>query len=191
MIRVVVVDDHPALRAGLETVLRSEPGIVPVGTASTGEELWPLLHRSRPDVVLLDYHLPGDDGLLLCRRIKRRLLAPRVLLYSAYAGGSLAVPAELAGADGVLGKGVPAHELCEAIRRVYRGDRVAPPLRGELLEDASSRVDQEDLPILGMLLDQTSEPDMAAVLGIPDERLHGRIDAIIRRLRVEVPDLEL
>lgn len=80
MIRVMLVDDHPALRAGLQTVLRAEPGIVPVGAASGEHDLWPLLHRARPDVVILDYHLPGTDGFLLCHKIKAGVLPPAVLL---------------------------------------------------------------------------------------------------------------
>ena len=56
MIRILLVDDHPALRAGLTAVLRAEPGLVPLGTAADEEELWPALHRTKPDVV--DPRLP-------------------------------------------------------------------------------------------------------------------------------------
>ena len=73
MIRVLVFDDHPALRAGLRAVLGAEPGFVLAGTAGTAEELLPLVRRTRPDVVLLDYHVPGADGLQLCQRLKREL----------------------------------------------------------------------------------------------------------------------
>ena len=63
MIRVAIVDDHHALRLGLDTAIRSEPGLVPAGVAATAAELAPLLYRTRPDVVLLDYNLPDTDGL--------------------------------------------------------------------------------------------------------------------------------
>jgi CheY-like chemotaxis protein len=111
MIRMLLVDDHPALRTGLTAVLRAEPGLVPLGTAADEEELWPALNRTKPDVVLLDYHLPPADGLVLCRRIKRTMPPPQVLLYSAYADASLVIPAVLAGADGVVNKGAPARAL--------------------------------------------------------------------------------
>lgn len=190
MIRIVVVDDHPALRAGLDTVLSGEPGLIPVGSAGSAGELWPILTTCKPDVVLLDYHLPGDDGLQVCRRIKARLLAPKVLLYSAYAGSELSIPATLAGADGVIGKGIPARELYHAIRRVVTGDRVLPPIPPELMREATERVEPEDLPLLGMLLHQTAAPDIAPVLNLDTAAVERRIDQIIARLRVEVPEID-
>ncbi|MEJ7717391.1 MAG: response regulator [Thermoleophilaceae bacterium] len=75
MIRVLLVDDHPALRAGLGTVLRLEPGLIPVGAAADAEAALEEARRRDPNVVLVDYHLPGDDGLMLCRRLKE--LDPR------------------------------------------------------------------------------------------------------------------
>ncbi|MBA3748452.1 MAG: response regulator transcription factor [Solirubrobacterales bacterium] len=96
MIRILIVDDHPAMRAGLTAVLRAEPGFVPLDVATSDSDLWPMLNRTKPDIVVLDYHLPGDDGLVLCRAIKRRLPAPAVLLYSAYADAALTIPARLA-----------------------------------------------------------------------------------------------
>jgi DNA-binding NarL/FixJ family response regulator len=190
MIRVIVVDDHPALRTGLDTVLAAEPGMVPVGSAGNAGELWPVLTTCKPDVVLLDYHLPGDDGLQVCRRIKARLLAPKVLLYSAYAGSELSIPATLAGADGVIGKGIPARELYDAIRRVVSGHRVVPPIPPELMQEALDRLGEEDLPLLGMLLHQTPVPDIAPVLNVDTATLERRIDGMIARLRIEVPEVD-
>jgi DNA-binding NarL/FixJ family response regulator len=190
MIRIIVVDDHPALRTGLDTVLTAEPGMVAVGSAGSAGELWPVLTTCKPDVVLLDYHLPGDDGLQVCRRIKARLLPPKVVLYSAYAGSELSIPATLAGADGVIGKGIPARELYDAIRRVVSGHRVVPPIPPELMRDARERVGDDDLPLLGMLLHQTPVPDIAPVLDVDVTALERRIDSMIARLRVEVPEVD-
>ena len=187
MIRVLLVDDHPALRAGLSAVLAAEPGIVPLSAATSEDDLWPALQRTRPDVVLLDYHLPGRDGLSLCRQIKRGIGAPRVLVYSAYADASLAIPALLAGADGLVHKSAPAAELYEALRLVARGDRVLPPLSRELLQGAGSRLDPEDLPILGLVIDDTPRAEIARVLALPPQELDARVERMIGRLRVDVP----
>jgi DNA-binding NarL/FixJ family response regulator len=187
MIRVILVDDHPAMRAGLTAVLRSEPGIVALGAASSADDLPLTLNRTRPDVVLLDYHLPGTDGLTICRRLKRMVPAPAVLLYSAYADGSLVVPALLAGADGMLHKSAPAPELFDAIRTVARGDRVLPPVDRELLEAAGAELDPQDLPILGMTIDGTPPAEIAATLRLDPAELSERIDAMVQRLRVDVP----
>ena len=187
MIRVLIVDDHPAMLAGLTAVLRAEPGLSPVGAVSAGDDVEGALGRTAPDVVLLDYHLPGDDGLRVCRRLKRAPGSPAVLLYSAYADASLAIPAILAGADGLLNKSTPAPELYDALRSVARGDRLLPPVGRELMHSASERLDAEDLPILGMALDGTAPPEIAETLRIGEDRLASRLDGMIERLRVELP----
>ncbi|MDP2710247.1 MAG: response regulator transcription factor [Solirubrobacteraceae bacterium] len=187
MIRILIVDDHPALRAGLTAVLRAEPGMVPLDAAASVHDLWPALHRTKPDVVVLDYHLPEHDGLVVCRRIKRELLAPAVLLYSAYADASLTIPALLAGVDGLVSKAAPANELYDAIRRVSRGERVLPPISRELLDQAGAKLSADDLPILGMTLDSTPLTEMAQTLGLEPTDIARRIDRMIKRLKVEIP----
>ena len=187
MIRILIVDDHPAMRAGLIAVLRAEPGFVPLDAATSEKDLWPTLNRTKPDVVVLDYHLPGDDGLVLCRRIKRQLPPPAVLLYSAYADASLMIPARLAGADGLINKSAPANELYDAIRRVARGEQVLPPISRELLDAASRDLAPDELPILGMTLDNTPVNEMATTLGVNAEDVMHRIDRMIKRLKIEIP----
>ena len=175
MIRVVIVDDHPAVRLGLHSARRSEPGLLPVGEAQNPEQLAPLLYRTRPDVVLLDYHLPRRDGLVLCCDIKADVLAPAVLLYSAYADASLTVPAILAGADGILPKKASSLQLFETIRIVAAGRSALPPVSADLLEIAGGQLDPEDLPILGMLVNRTSRRDVADALQLPPHGLAHRI----------------
>ncbi|HEV2776711.1 MAG TPA: response regulator transcription factor [Solirubrobacteraceae bacterium] len=187
MIRILIVDDHPAMRTGLSAVLRAEPGLVPLDAASSVADLWPTMNRTKPDVVVLDYHLPGDDGLVLCRRIKRQLPPPAVLLYSAYADASLMIPARLAGADGLINKSAPANELYDAIRRVARGELVLPPISRELLDAASRDLSPDELPILGMTLDNTPVNEMATALGVDVEDVMHRIDRMIKRLKIEIP----
>lgn len=188
MITLAIVDDHHAVRAGLETVLSEASGLVAVGSASGEHDLWPMLHRARPDVVLMDYHLPGTDGLLLCRRIKHNPPpVPRVLIYSAYAAEELAIPAFLAGADGLIHKGAPAHELFEAIRTFAHGEPVLPEINAAALADASRQLDPADRPIVPMMLDGTSPREIAATLRISAAQLEERIERIIAGLRIAVP----
>jgi DNA-binding NarL/FixJ family response regulator len=187
VIRILIVDDHPALRAGVNAVLEAEPGLVVVGAAATVEELFPVLHRTRPDVVLLDYHLPPDDGLRLCRRIKRQIPAPRVLVYSAYADARMRLPALLAGADGLLNKGAGARELFETIRIVASGRRALGPIGPDQLASAAELVDGDAGPIIAMLMDETAVPDIAKVLGVPAVAVERRLDRMLDRLRVETP----
>ncbi len=182
MIRVVVVDDHPALRAGLHTVLESEPGIVYAGESSGDEEtLWSLLRRVQPDLVLLDYHLPKGDGLQLCYRIKQQVPAPAVIIFSAYASPELMLPAQLAKADGLLSKGVGARELFDAIRRVNRGERLVGEPSSAALREAHARIPDDDRALVGMLLDGTPEAEAATTLGRSAARCPARRAAHAQR----------
>jgi DNA-binding NarL/FixJ family response regulator len=183
VIRVAIVDDHPAVRLGLHTALRSEPGLVPVGTAAGLADLEPLLYRTAPDVVLLDYYLDGEDGLGVCREIKSAVPSPAVVIYSAYADPSLLVPAIVAGADAVVHKGVPAHELFEAIRTVARGASAIPPASPALLKGAAMALDPEDLPILGMLMDHTTPADIMNTVDIEHAELNARIHRMLEALK--------
>jgi DNA-binding NarL/FixJ family response regulator len=188
VIRVAVVDDHPALRAGLQTVLDSEPHIRFVGGSDgADEQVWPMLNHVRPDVLLLDYHLPRGDGLQLCYRIKHDVPAPRVIIFTAYASPTLALPATLARADGVLSKGVGARDLFQTIRLVYAGEQVLPPISATVLEEAFEQLLGDDRALVGMLLDGASEAEIAQTLRQPTRDVRHSVQRILRALRLEVP----
>ena len=125
MIRVLVVDDHPVLRAGLEAVLRTEPGFVCVGTAGDGHELLAALRHTRPDVVLLDWRLGDEDGVALCRTLRAETAPPEVVLYTASSDEDLIVAAVDAGAHAVVEKGADIDQLFDALRLAVRDRRAA------------------------------------------------------------------
>jgi DNA-binding NarL/FixJ family response regulator len=192
MIRIVVVDDHPALRTGLGTVLRSEPGLVFAGESGGSEEsVWPLLRTVRPDVVLLDYHLPKGDGLQLCYRIKQERPAPRVIVYTAYASADLVLPARLAGADALLSKALGARELFEAIRRVNAGESLILEPSPAALRDAIGHVPEEYRALVGMLLDGASESEAARTLGLPPLDVRHAVQRTLSALRLVSPAAHL
>ena len=184
MIRVAVVDDHHAIRLGLRAALLSEPGLEPVGSASTAAEADVLLYRTRPDVVLVDYQLPGTDGLAVCRRIKSDVPTPGVVLYSAFAEPAMTVPAIVAGVDAIVHKAGHTRDLFDAIRRVARGDSALPEISEPLLEAAGHALDPEDLPLLGMLIHRTPPSEIAATLRVDRPELDRRIGGMLSRLRV-------
>ena len=186
MIRIAVIDDHHAIRLGLRAALLSEPGLEPVGSATTAAESAVLLYRTRPDVVLVDYHLPGTDGLTLCRQIKSDVLAPAVVLYSAFADPSMTVPAIVAGVDAIVHKGGQTRDLFDAIRRTARGESSLPEISQPLLEAAGHALGADDLPLLGMLIHRTAPAEIAATLRIEREELDRRIAGMLHQLKVPV-----
>ena len=96
----------------------------------------------------------------------------------------MTVPAIVAGADGLVHKGVRPQELFEAIRAVAAGGVVLPLVSRPLLEAAGLQLDTDDLPILGMLLDRTPTGDIATTLGIDDAHLKRRVRRMLARLKV-------
>ncbi|HYF25875.1 MAG TPA: response regulator transcription factor [Baekduia sp.] len=120
MIRVLVVDDHPAMRAGLESVLRSEPGFRCLGAAASADAMWPLVRRHRPDVVVLDVRLGKDDGISLCRELRAEPEAPAVVILTADADPSTVGAATAAGASATLDKATPLDVLLDAVRVATR-----------------------------------------------------------------------
>ncbi|MGH2978942.1 MAG: response regulator [Solirubrobacterales bacterium] len=182
MIRVLIVDDHPALRTGVWSMLRVEPGFQPAGAVSRAGDALEHAAAVRPDVILVDYRLPGDNGLLLCHRLQALDEKPRVLVYSAYPEAELAVPALLAGADGVINKAAAPDALMDAIRDVSRGRPVFPHIGPERLHASAARLDAEDLAILGMRVDRTPLGEIARTIGMDETALDDRLRGMITRL---------
>ncbi len=181
-IRVVVVDDHPAMRAGIRAVLDAAPDLHCVGEASKANELWPVLTRTDPDVVLVDFHLPGEDGLLLCHRIKRMTPAPRVVINSAYADESLVAPAMLAQADALLAKHASSAVLCETLRQVVREPRLVPELAPALRERLVALLDPDEVALVGLLLLRTPTAELRRTTGLSREELTERVETMLRRI---------
>jgi len=183
MIRILVVDDHPAVRTGLVALLRGEPGMVPVAAVEDVAGALFEAQRHRPDVVLADYHLKGSDGLSLCLWLKGLPEPPSVLIYTAFAGDGLSLAAAVAGADGVVDKGAKADELFAALRTVAAGRSLLPrrpPAAGAAI---SARLEPEDLPVLGMRLEGTPLADIADVLGVSETAISEHLQSILQRLR--------
>lgn len=181
-VRIVLVDDHPAVRTGVRGVLRDEPGVDLVACAAAAEDAMRHVEHLRPDVVVTDYHLPGRDGIALARDLKARPAAPRVLIYSAFADDALVLAAHLAGVEGVVSKSATGDELCQAILAAARGDRVLPALDPEAARGLAARLDPEDLPVFGMLLHGVPADEVAHTLGMSGPWLEARRWAMLQRL---------
>src|SRR4051794_41866989 len=127
MTRIAIVDPQPASRAGLTMLLRAEPGLIPVGSANTAQGGADLVQRCRPDVVLVEHHLPDGDGLALTRRLRAHDPAPQVIIYTAEPEPMLGLLARVAGAAGGLHQGGHPAERFEAARLLGPRGGGGPP----------------------------------------------------------------
>jgi DNA-binding NarL/FixJ family response regulator len=183
VVSVLVVDDHPALRAGLEQLLDQEPGYRLLGAVSTEAELALALRGDRPDVVVLDYALARGDGLSACFRLKQRARPPGVVLYSAYVDHVFAVPATVAQADAIVSKNAPVEVLLRAIKAVAAGEAEVPSPGPEAMDAASSRLLAEDLPVVGMLFAGIGVDEIATTMGLEPREVRARALRIIAAMQ--------
>ncbi len=183
MIRLALLDDHPAVLVGLQRVIEQEPDIVVVGAAPTAPQLARQLDNTRADVLVVDHDVARSDGLSQCRRIKDRPRPPGVIIYSAFDKQALALPARVAHADAVVDKAEPVSSLLAAIRTVARGETLLPPVPRAAYDAATTRLDSEDLPVFAMLLDGENVPAIAGALRAQTDEIAWRAQRIIGRLR--------
>lgn len=138
MIRVLLTDDQPLLRAGLRMLLESEPDITVVGEAADGDESLRLAHATRPDVVLMDVRMPGVDGVEATRRIAadQRLAGVKVLILTTVESDQCLFEALRGGASGFLLKDCDPIDLLKAVRLVAAGGAlISPTATRRLIEE--------------------------------------------------------
>jgi DNA-binding NarL/FixJ family response regulator len=187
-VRVLVVDDHPAVRRGLFELLSDQPDFEVIGAASSAEEAMSVAERAVAeheaiDVAVVDYQLDGRDGLWLSRKLGRLPQPPRVIIYSAYSDGWLAAAAAVAGADGLVNKGGLGSELCDAVRSVAAGRLLLPPIPFPLAELLRRRLDNEEQAIFGMSLAGIPPVEIAQTLGISRSGIESRLSQLLRKLQ--------
>lgn len=183
MIRLALLDDHPAVLVGLQRLLAPAHDMEVLAAGADEVTLARELDGRRPDVLIVDYDPSRGDALALCRRVKARPESPRVLIYTAYGGAALAIAARAAQADGLLDKSAPAPTLIAAIRGIADGKRVMPMVSRSDFEAAVARLDDTDLPIFAMLLDGAPVPVIAEGLQTDERAAAHRAQKIVARLR--------
>ena len=148
-----------------------------MATAATAREGFEAIADLKPQVALVDLHLPDDDGLSLCLRTRALPDPPRVIIYSAFADANLAVHAAIAGADAVLPKTASPRALIAVLKGELR-----PPLDPRALRAVGASLEPSDLAILGMLAHGVSEEEVAATLGLDPELARARRAAMLAKL---------
>lgn len=185
VIRVAALEGHPALRAGIEAILRADPGLSSAGIVAGERAMWRLIEREAPDVLLLDHPRPAR-ALHLCLRVKALAPAPGVVIYAAGVSNEAIVPAALAGADGLVDKTADVETLVTTLRAVGRGERTLPRITQPMQARAAAQLGQGDRAIFAMGLAGTSPRDIAATVGLTLRELEARAARMLARL-IQVP----
>ncbi|WP_447972554.1 response regulator [Nitrospira sp. Kam-Ns4a] len=139
MIRVLIADDHPVVRAGLKQVLATTPDLAVAGEAASAREVLDAVHSEVYDVVVLDMNMPDRSGLDVLQDLKRLHPALPVLVLSLYTEEHFALRVLRAGAAGYLSKADAPEKLIEAIRKVHTGSRYVSAALAEHIVEAMGR----------------------------------------------------
>lgn len=170
-IRLMLVDDHPVVLAGMSAMLSEEPDFEVVGEATNGAECLALAGRLQPDVVLMDLRMPVLDGAEATRRLTATGEPPYVLVLTTYDTDADIVRAVEAGARGYLLKDAPPAVLADAIRRAARGETVFAPAVAARLADRiraprTADLTERECQVLALVADGLSNAEVGRSLYI-------------------------
>ncbi len=191
-ISVVIIDDHQLVRYALRGLLESEADIRVVGEAASGEEAVAVCRAVRPDVVLLDLHLPGMDGIEVCKRLLESHDPPRVLVLTSYDDDDEVFGALDVGASGYLMKDVSPSALIEAVRTVAEGTTVLDAGVARRVIDGRSRpmdvaladgLSTREIEVLKLMASGLSNREIASALWISESTVKSHVRNILRKLK--------
>ena len=185
-IRVLVVDDHPVVRAGLTSMLATRPEIEVVGEAANGPAALNLLQNSAVDVMLLDLRMSVMSGIEVLKELKRLGLAVRTIMLTSFETDEDIYQAIQAGAWGYLSKEINLQQMIEAICTVHSGRR---HIRGEIAERLAARMSRSDLSsreveILKMVAKGLTNKAIGQALNISDLTVKNHVNNILAKLDV-------
>jgi len=189
-IRLLLVDDHPVVRAGLSGLLSSQPDFEVVGEASNGLEALGLLEQVGADVVLMDLRMPQMDGVTAIRQVRARFPKVQVLVLTTYDTDSEIVWAVEAGATGYLLKDVPREELFRAVRLCAKGEAVLSPpvaarLLGRMRGPGEETLSVRELEVLALVAKGFSNKEIARKLKISEATVKTHLLHTFEKLGVD------
>jgi DNA-binding NarL/FixJ family response regulator len=172
-IRILIVDDHPVVRDGIKGLFSGDPDFEVVAEAVDGQDAIARTETFRPDVVLMDLHMPGVDGIEATKHIVEHDLGAHVLVVTTYDTESDVVPAIEAGATGYVLKDTPRDELRRAVRAAAAGESVLSPqvarqLLGQVREPSRDTLSDRELEILSLVASGATNKAIARELFISE-----------------------
>jgi DNA-binding NarL/FixJ family response regulator len=195
-IGVLLADDQAMVRAGFRMILESEPDIRVVGEAENGEQATAATRRLRPDVVLMDIQMPGEDGLHATRRITDSPgLNSRIVILTTFERDEYVFDALQSGASGFLLKNAPPEQLVHAVRVVAAGDALlAPSVTRRIIERFASRPIKPELgaqlqsltprerEVLVLLARGNSNAELATELFVTEGTIKTHVSSLLTKL---------
>lgn len=189
MIRVLVVDDHPLVRAGLVTLLGAAPDVEVVGEASDGDAVVAAATALAPDVVLMDLSMPGVDGVAATRAMASALPEVRVVALTSFTDRRRVTEVLTAGAVGYLLKDSAPEQLLDGVRAAAQGHApLDARVAGALLprrDDPSLRLSGREREVLRLTATGMANKQIGRVLGISERTVKAHLGSVFRRIGVE------
>jgi DNA-binding NarL/FixJ family response regulator len=185
-IRLLIVDDHFVVRLGLASALNLEPDMTVIAEAGDGPQAIEAYRKHQPDVVLMDYQLPGINGAEATQSIRAEFPEARIIVLSVFKAEEDVHRAVQAGASAYLPKSSEPEELMEAIRSVYKGATYFPAAIANVLAGRAKRepLSGREIEVLAMIVHGHSNKEISSGLGISENTVKFHTTRIFEKLGV-------
>ena len=183
-IRILVVDDHPVVRAGIETLMAGQADMSLVAQATNGREAIQQFRAHHPDITLMDIQMPEMNGLDALIAIRNESPEARIIMLTTYAGDAQVMRAIKAGARGYLLKSALHRELLETIRGVHAGKKaLSAEVSYEVAEHATDdALTPAEVRVLQLIARGNANKEIAEQLSISEETVKGQVRNILSKL---------
>lgn len=192
-VRIVIADDHSVVRTGIKTVLSNQPDFEVIGEAVNGDDALQIVNTLNPDVLLLDFQMPGMDTKDVVRGIKKRDAQVKVLILSAFKEQPIVIGIMKAGADGFMMKDEDIFSIPSAIRKLMSGQRCISPtivdilveeVREPLHEMPPSLLTEKEKEVIKLITLGKSNKDVARMMQVSISTVEKHITHIYTKLDV-------
>jgi two-component system NarL family response regulator len=182
----MIADDHPIVCKGLAAIIHADPGMQLVAEVSNGAQAVQAFRDNRPDVVLIDLRMPVMSGVEAIKTIRQEFPFATFIILTTFKGDEDIYRGLEAGAKGYLLKGMPSHELLDAIRHVHRGGRYVPqPVLDTLASrPPNSNLTGREMEVLRLIVRGMSNKQIAENLGISESTVKWHVNIVLGRLNV-------